>query len=485
MQYEVINTDSYRQIMEKYQVGSLLAKIVSSFCYTEDDLVPFFMPKTYGTYYHESFSAIEEVLKEAKINNRKVFVFGDYDCDGICATTLLVKVLSKLGIQNGYYIPNRFTEGYGLNIDRVMQAYEKGYEILITVDNGVSAHEALKYAKSVGMTVIVTDHHVIGEEVECDILCHPSLFEEDYQYLCGSGVVYVLADYLGLADEEMTELAMIATIGDVMELKGFNIQLVNEGLAVLNNHGSKSIDILSNNLRYPCDETDVGFRIVPKINSIGRLADMANANQAVRFLLAEDVTEIMALAEQINRLNDLRKEMTNQQYQKVSESCDKDEDFIIVVDESLHEGIVGILAGKLCDSLNKPCIVFTESGGLLKGSGRSIPSVDIFEVVSGFKDNCVALGGHPQACGISIEKDKLADFKQYLKDNYQAVDYVPVKKCIEVTNEDLTRENIDEVFSYGPYGQGRQMPILRLNQGPIIKLNAHAYNGYYIDRFAN
>ena len=317
MQYKVIDTGNYRQIMEKYHVGSLLAKIVSSFNYTEEDLVSFFMPKEYGVYHHETFDRIKEILEQARQQDRKVFVFGDYDCDGICATALMVKCLDKLGIKNGYYIPNRFTEGYGLNLNRVMQAHEKGYDILVTVDNGVSAHEALNYARDVGMTVIVTDHHVISEEVECDVLSHPELFETDYSYLCGTGVVYVLAQYLGLSDDWMKELAMIATIGDVMELKGFNVQLVREGLKLLNEHAVRNIGILGADIRFPCDETDVAFKIVPALNSIGRLADRANPNQAVRFLLTEDVREMQYLAQQIRDLNEQRKSMTTAQYELV------------------------------------------------------------------------------------------------------------------------------------------------------------------------
>lgn len=484
MQYKVIDTGNYRQIMDKYHVGSLLAKIVSSFNYTEEELVSFFVPEKYGTYCHESFERIKEIMQEAKEKGLKVFVFGDYDCDGICATALMVRLLEMLGIENGYYIPNRFTEGYGLNVTRVMQASQKGYDVLITVDNGVSAYEALNYAGNAGMKVIVTDHHVISEEVNCDILCHPQLFADDYRYMCGTGVIYLLADYLGLADAWMKELAMIATIGDVMELKGFNVQLVREGLKLFNEHAVKCIDVMGGSLKYPCDETDMAFRIVPALNSIGRLADRANPNQAVRFLLTDDIREIQVLAQQIRNLNEQRKAMTSAQYELVRSLYKESEDFAVICDESLHEGITGILAGKLCDEMKKPCIVFTQSGELLKGSGRSIPSVDIFKTVSGFADRCVALGGHPQACGITIEKSRYDEFISYLKDNYHGSEYVPVKECIELNYQDLTRENIDEVFRYSPYGQGRKIPVLRLADGTVIKLSLRAYNGYYADRFS-
>ena len=187
MEYKVINTDGYRQIMSDYHVGSLTAKAVSAMNYTTQEMASFFHEKEYPVYRHESLEKIRQILDEALHNNRKVFIYGDYDCDGICATTIMVKVLNKLGIENGYYIPNRAAENYGLNCERVRQASERGYQIVLTVDNGVSAHEALRLAKELGMTRIVTDHHIITDDVDCEVLCHPSFFAEDYRYLCGAG----------------------------------------------------------------------------------------------------------------------------------------------------------------------------------------------------------------------------------------------------------------------------------------------------------
>ena len=180
MEYKVINTDDYRQIMSEYHVGSLTAKAVSSMNYTPQEMASFFHEKEYPVYCHESLEKIKMILNDALVNNRKVFIYGDYDCDGICATTIMVKTLNKMGIENGYYIPNRARENYGLNCERVKQASDRGYQIVMTVDNGVSAHEALRLAKELGMTRIVTDHHIITEEVDCEVLCHPSLFDEDY-----------------------------------------------------------------------------------------------------------------------------------------------------------------------------------------------------------------------------------------------------------------------------------------------------------------
>ena len=460
MEYRRINTEDYREIMNRYHAGSLTSKIVSSYGYSAEELDSFFYERKYTTYHHESLSRISDLLAEVRKNGRKVFVYGDYDCDGICATAILVRCLNKLSIPNGFYIPNRFTEGYGLNLERVSQAREKGYDVLITVDNGVSAHEALKWAKDNGMTVVVTDHHLISEEVECDILCHPSLFDRDYSYMCGAGVTYLLADYMGLMDDGIRVMAMLATIGDVMELKGFNVQLVREGLRVVNERKYRNIEALGYDFSYPVDENDISFRIVPRINAVGRMADIANPNNVVRFLLSDNDREIMTLAQQINEVNKVRQNLSRQQYDMVRNECDETESFLVLYHEGLHEGLTGLIASRICDELKKPIIIFTDSEGVLKGSGRSLPQLNIMELLEGFAPYTLKIGGHSQACGITIEKERFHDLKVYLNANYRGKTEESVKEYVELDPSDLTRENLVELFSHKPFGQSRAMPLI-------------------------
>lgn len=480
MKYRKINTDSYTELMSRYHIGSLLAKVVSSYDYSESELDSFFHGKNYPTYHHESLKQISELLSKVRSENRKVFVYGDYDCDGICATSILVHCLNKLSIANGYYIPNRFTEGYGLNIERVKQAKAKGYDVLITVDNGVSAHEALKWARENNMTVVVTDHHLISEEVECDILCHPSLFDKDYSYLCGAGVVYLLADYMGLTDNMIKVLAMMATIGDVMELKGFNIKLVREGLKIVNAHGYYNLEALGYDFSYPVDENDISYKIVPRINAIGRMADIANPNQAVRFLLSENEKDINVLAAQINDVNRTRQTLSRQQYETVRKDCDEKDSFLVVYKEGLHEGLIGLIASRICDELRRPVIVFTDSEGLLKGSGRSLPDLDIMELLEPFRPQLLKIGGHRQACGITIEKDKLEALKEYLNKNTSYDSSEPCKDYVEVNSNDLCRENLNELFSFKPYGQGRIMPVIRYRISDCLSFGYQKNNKNYL-----
>ncbi|MBR2700633.1 MAG: DHH family phosphoesterase [Erysipelotrichaceae bacterium] len=460
MEYKVINTDGYRQIMSEYHVGSLTAKAVSAMNYTTQEMASFFHEKEYPVYRHESLEKIRQILDEALHNNRKVFIYGDYDCDGICATTIMVKVLNKLGIENGYYIPNRAAENYGLNCERVRQASERGYQIVLTVDNGVSAHEALRLAKDLGMTRIVTDHHIINDDVDCEVLCHPSLFAEDYRYLCGAGVAYLIADYLGLVDDSIKALAMLATISDVMRLKYFNVKLVKQGLEVVNNHRYPNIDILGRDLKYPVTEREISFNIAPKVNTTGRLFDLCNPNNTVRFFLTDDIRTMTVLAAQINELNEKRKDLVTQQYQLIMNDCDFSRPFIIYYNEALHEGLIGLIANKLLYETNKPTVILTKSNDVLKGSGRSKSELNLMNLLSGY-DYYETFGGHAKAFGISLKPENLAEFEKYISENYTPEEVTT--ECLEVEMSDLTRENLDELFSYAPFGEARRIPVLKVN----------------------
>ena len=459
MKYRVMNTGDYREIMNQYHTGSLLAKVVSSFNYSPSELASFFNEKQYGTYYHESLQAINEILLKARENRQKVFIYGDYDCDGICATAIMVKLLNKLGIENGYYIPNRARENYGLNCERVQQAHDRGYDIVMTVDNGVSAHEALRLAKQLGMVRIVTDHHVITAAPDCEVLCHPSLFDEDHSYLCGAGVAYLIADYMGEVDDSIRVLAMLATISDVMELKFFNVFLVKQGLQAVNDHRYPNIDILGYDMKFPVTEREISFNIAPKVNTTGRLFDMCNRNNTVRYFLSDDVNEMRILARQINELNNKRKDLVSRQYRMIKNDCDFSQPFIIYCNEDLHEGLIGLIANKILHETNKPTVILTASGDLLKGSGRSKSELNLMELLSGY-NYYETFGGHAKAFGISLKKDNLEEFRKYINENY--VPEETAEDCVEVRSSDFTRENLEELFRYAPFGQGRRLPVFRV-----------------------
>ncbi len=461
MIYIKTDTSDYQKLMETYSINSLLAKVLSAMKYEPQDIASFFHPLEQFDIDEKVFEPIKKCLETVKMENKKVFIFGDYDCDGICGTTIVKKILDKMGIENGFYIPNRLEEGYGLSLEKLQMAYEKGYEVLITVDNGVSSPEALKFAKEKEMISIVTDHHVIIQEVDCDYLLHPTLLSADYKYLCGSGIVYLLACYLALADYSTAVLAMIATIADVMELKGANVKIVKDGLTYLNQGQYKNV-LLLDKFYLPINEDNVAFKIVPKINAVGRMADIANVNNVVRFLLSEDNREINSLAAQIIKVNNARLQLTRQQNELVKKEIDANENFNLIYLPELHEGLLGLIATRIADKTKKVTFIMTDSLSQIKGSGRSNGEVDILGMLEDFRDSTIALGGHKQACGITIEKDMLYSFKEYLKEKLDHHKNEVVEEYIVVDTKDLTAQNIEELFYYRPFGQGRRLPLLKV-----------------------
>ncbi|MBQ4251682.1 MAG: DHH family phosphoesterase [Erysipelotrichaceae bacterium] len=458
MKYCRYEPRNYRTIMETYSVGSLSAKVVDYWGYDAQQTASFFRGARIAIPQADCLEKASAILKEAAARKQKAFVYGDYDCDGICATAIMVKLLQKLGISCGYYIPNRFNEGYGLNLERVRQAREKGYELLITVDNGVSAFEAVDWARKNGMTVLISDHHELSAPINADCLVHPSLLTEEFRWLCGAGVAYVLMEYLGLADEKMKICAMVATIGDVMELRDYNVQLVREGLKALAGHRYRNMEALLEGSEM-IDENAVSFRIVPKINAVGRLADRANPNQLVRYFLAEDEKVIDDFAAQLSELNNTRKQMSLAQYETVRKKLDLSHDFLMVRDESLHEGLIGLMASRLCDETGRSCLIFTESNGLLKGSGRGNETTDLFDLLKDYAPYTMNFGGHKGACGITIRPEQYDELREYIARRYVSEAVEKEEYYIEITEGDLTKDNLEELFSHKPFGQGRKLPL--------------------------
>lgn len=457
MEYIKRNGEAYRKIMDQYHIGSLLAKILAYYQWDDVKIHEFLeVGKGFDCRNHNVANAIKERILMAKAKNEKVFVFGDYDTDGICSTAMMVKLLRNLGIDTGFYIPNRLQEGYGLNVERTKQAIEKGYQLIITVDNGVKAFEALQVCKDANIDVIVIDHHTLEEDVPCTYLWHSSMIDSSCQYLCGAGCVLQLVKLFPVDIDLYLAMAAVATIGDMMLLEKENRWIVQQGLRVINERKHVAFNALIKN--YPIDEEDIAFSIVPKLNAVGRLADRANVNQVVHFLLCEQIEQAEMMAKQIQCINDERKKMTSDHENLVDGKALQDS-FMIVKHQDFHPGIVGLLANRLCKSYQKPVMVLSEKEDCYVGSIRSIEGLDLMEYLPSIADRFVAFGGHKQAAGITFKKEELDFITSYL----QSVSYTKVDEsidCLVVDEIDLQWSNIKELFAYGPFGQGVQLPCL-------------------------
>ncbi len=420
-------------------------------------------------------------IKQAKLNNEKVFIGGDYDADGICATTLLKDALDKYGIDCGYYIPDRFNEGYGLNAEKVELAYNKGYSLIITVDNGVKAYEALQKAKELNIDVIITDHHLIEQKTDF-ITVHPDYMEENFKGLCGAGVALQLARNLIGNDDFHTALACIATIGDLMIVLNENRNIIKKGLKILNEHKYKVFDLLLNKDNVTVE--DISFLIVPKLNALGRLSDKFNPNNIIRYYFLEnDFNKVLQVAQLINGINDTRKKMSSTM-SEIANSLIKDDDFIIIKSEDFHEGIVGLVAGKLASSFNKPAIVLSQHDGILKGSGRSVSGFNLHEFLKDDFDELLTFGGHSQAVGLSLKSDDFNSFYQKVLNKFKKIEIINDKiVAYKVNRVDLSLHNVKELLELFPLGQGVRLPFIALTDlyNSQYRLLKNIYPKYIID----
>ena len=454
MKYSIVDNKTL-PVENSRGLHSLALKVLSNLHLTEEQFDNLFFS---GTVFPEadSLDQISARLLSAREKQEKVFVFGDYDADGICSTTMMVRLLKSLKIECGYYIPDRLKEGYGLSSEKVMMAIEKGYRLIVTVDNGVSAFEALSAAREKGVEVIVTDHHNIPQGYSYDYLLHPDVFTDSYFCnMCGAGVVLQLKRHMKMADDIDWILAMTATIGDMMPLFFANREIVKKGLLLLNKKGYRQIQYLSRKEQF--DETVIAYDIVPAINTLGRLADRANVNNLVRYFLSSDEVSIVRFADQILSLNKERQQMV-----KLSRSAKADiyrcPNYDIYVSGEYHEGIIGLLANAFMHESGKPTLVFSRSDALIKGSGRSPEGTGIYDDLKQYEALFSAFGGHDAACGMSLKEEQFELLLKELKQQKSRVIVSESKPVIEVSADELTLENVEELFSLRPFGEGIQLP---------------------------
>lgn len=401
-------------------------------------------------------------LKQAAASHEKVIVAGDYDADGILGTAILTGALRRQGIETGFYIPDRIREGYGLQEKTVRLAHEKGYSLLVTVDNGVRAEEALACAADLGMDVIVTDHHQFETPPQAAWFVHPALMEPEFSTLCGAAVACELLRHTGWATDYELLLAGVASVGDQMAVTGQTRALIFQALEQLKTDCDPHIRLLAQGI--PENETDLSFQVIPKINALGRLSDLANANNAVRFFLTDDFRHISSLAQGICQINDRRREMSGRMVQEAQSRVRPGSTVIFLEDPTWHEGIIGLAAGSLCETTGRPVILAARGQSGLKCSMRSPEGVDCMDLLKGF-DRFVTLGGHSRAAGFSLDLKDRDDFEAYLKT--VTVPHAQKADPLDVKAADLTIPAIRQLDALRPFGTGFELPELRI-QDPAV-----------------
>jgi len=468
MDYHIKELD-YQKYIDEFKVSPLLAKVLAFFDFDSGQLDQIFSdPKPESLTDNQNLARVKQRLDLAKANNEKVFVFGDYDADGICSTTMMVSLLRQLCLTCGYYIPNRLTEGYGLNSVIVEKVKQKGYTLIITVDNGVSAQKAIALANSYQIDVIICDHHIIKEDQKFTYLLHPTQFSESYQKLCGAGVVLQLALYLGFNDDIYWLLAMAATIGDMVELFDANRYIVKRGLDIINKRSFLPINALLNATQ-EIDEELIAYKLIPALNTLGRLADEANANVLVEYLLLKDDITINNTAKQIMALNDKRKTIVKKSDMELNANGYECANYNIYISDKYHEGVIGLLANRMLQKYQKPILVGTNNNKEIKFSGRSINGFDIHLQLMKYDYLFNNFGGHKQACGFSIDQTKLPIFIELLKKETNIIDNDLCVEVIKLDLEDLSMESIEELNCLRPYGTGIKQPLFTLGDIAVDK----------------
>jgi single-stranded-DNA-specific exonuclease len=424
-------------------------------------------------------------IKEAISKKENILIYGDYDVDGVTACVLLKGFLSKLGANVTYYIPHRIDEGYGLNRNAFPFARTRRVSLIITVDCGISAHKEVEFFNKKGIDVIITDHHKPKSNSLPPALAMVCPQRADCQYpfkeLSGVGVVFKLAqavceNYRDLS--EYLDLVALGTVADIVPLLDENRILVREGLkkfATTHRKGLRALMNVSGLNGKDISTKHIGYILGPRINVSGRLG---SADAAVRLLITEDDREAQELASKLHASNrqrqKLQEEILNQALVKIEREINfKEQRVIVLEDESWHPGVIGIVASKIAQEFYRPTIIISTKDSLGKGSGRSIKNFHLFEAIDKCRHLLVDYGGHEGACGISILKDKIKTFSEFINEIAHKVikfeDLLPTLEIdVEVPLAQIKTDFIKEVNQLSPFGSGNPEPMF-LSRGLTFK----------------
>ncbi|TMR75398.1 single-stranded-DNA-specific exonuclease RecJ [Streptococcus pseudopneumoniae] len=417
---------------------------------------------------HDMDKAVERI-RQAIEEGENILVYGDYDADGMTSASIVKESLEQLGAECRVYLPNRFTDGYGPNASVYKYFIEQeGISLIVTVDNGVAGHEAIELAQSMGVDVIVTDHHSMPETLpDAYAIVHPEHPDANYpfKYLAGCGVAFKLA--CALLEEvqvELLDLVAIGTIADMVSLTDENRILVQYGLEMLGHTqriGLQEMLDMAGIAANEVTEETVGFQIAPRLNALGRLDD---PNPAIDLLTGFDDEEAHEIALMIHQKNEERKEIVQSIYEEAKTMVNPEKKVQVLAKEGWNPGVLGIVAGRLLEELGQTVIVLNIEDGRAKGSARSVEAVDIFEALDPHRDLFIAFGGHAGAAGMTLEVEKLSDLSQVLEDYVceKGADASGKNKLNldeELDLETLSLETVKNFERLAPFGMDNQKPV--------------------------
>lgn len=481
----------FKETAEKFGIDQVTARLIRNRDIVKEEEIRQYLYGTKADFYDphllKDADKLVSVLRQKIQERKKIRIIGDYDIDGVSASYILLKGLRRCHANVDVEIPDRMKDGYGINEHLIRYASEEGVDTILTCDNGIAAVEQTKLAKSLGMTILITDHHEVQEEVPlADAVVNPRQADCPYpfKHLCGAAVAYkvicCLYEAFGIEAEEAEEFleaAGFATVGDVMDLVGENRILVKEGLKRLNHTQNVGMAALIRACKLEEMELKayhIGFVLGPCINAGGRLD---TARRSLNLLLQEEKAKADLMALELKELNDERKDMTQKGteeaiawIEKEGRSSDK---VLVVYLPDCHESLAGIIAGRIRERYNKPVFVLTDSADGVKGSGRSIEAYSMFEEMSKCKEFYTKYGGHPMAAGLSLPPENVEKFRNFLNEHTTLTeeDFIP-KITIDVPMPIgyITEKLIRELSVLEPFGKGNEKPLFAEKNLSILNM---------------
>ncbi len=492
-----LNKENAKTISERYDLPPIIAtlldirgivteKDINDFLYNESDIDSPFEIK--------DMDKAAARVKAAVENGEKICVYGDYDADGVTSTALLYSYLETIGADVIYYIPSREGEGYGMNTNAVDILYKKGVNLIVTVDNGISAIEEIAHAKALGIETVVTDHHMPGDTMP-DAVAVVDMHRPDcksrYKMLSGVGVAFklVMAIEGEYADVDMlldnySDLLSIGTIGDIMPLVDENRVFVKRGLKQINNGDRpglaslvESAGLLGKNI----NAGNVSFGIVPRINAVGRLGQ---SDDCVNMLVTDDVERASEIASKLSYDNAERQRIEKEILDKINVLIAKNptlvqDRVIIICGDDWHQGVIGIVSSRLKEIYGKPCIILSDTGEICRGSGRSVEGFDLWEAVCSCADVLDHFGGHPMAVGLGIKRDKIDDFRREINEYAASKGEMPYNTLnidCKLNPAFLDVELVKSLSYLQPFGQGNPTPVFMLSRLRITAITPLSNN---------
>ena len=501
----------FNKIAERFRIDPVIARIIRNRDITEEREIDRFLHGTLRELHDplllKDAGKAAAIVHEKVAEGKHIRIIGDYDIDGICSTYILLAGLTHCGAVADAVIPHRIHDGYGLNDHLIQEAWEAGTDTILTCDNGIAAKEQIAYAKSLGMTVIVTDHHEVpyevqadGSRLEClpaaDAVIDPKRKECEYPFdgICGAVVAYkflqVLLDSRKIpgTEELMRELisfAAFATVGDVMELVDENRIIVRYGLrqiAASSNCGMRALVTANGLQEKKLSAYHIGFVLGPCLNATGRLD---TAERALRLFCTEDKAEAAMIAGELKGLNDNRKDMTLQGTAEAVEKIEKGglykDKVLVVYLPECHESLAGIIAGRIRERYHKPVFVLTRAEDGVKGSGRSVDAYHMYEKMSECKELYTKYGGHKLAAGVSMPEENVDTFRTFLNEHCDLTEEDLEEKIhidVPMPMSYVTADFIKQLSVLEPFGNGNPKPVfaqrnIRLLGGRILGRNGN------------